>query len=532
MARLLEALKKIEHSRALPAGNPPAECCTAQPPDGQALTGGGQAPICPMAGGGLVPDPCTGHCTGPDGQTAGADRPASPGEATEVCGSRLLDSTTQVEWSGMRAAGAAPSQAQSEPREAQQQADHQRATDKDGAELHTGEAGARSGQAETGTNLRAAIAGSGTCRSEGVGGEATFQLFFSPEFTWTCGAADVTCDALMSCYAPDSQSPLIAHFPDIRAEATERSSVAEAPGTVQSPVAERGWAAGKSAEPAPGNARAGLQQQLSARAIDQQQSPGAQGMTSGGSLPGVLPSASGAGESGALTTCALQGSQQRYHVYPERPQDEPHAQFGRQALSAVPHGDPRQVAFSNLAVQIIADLAGRLPAAIVLSSPLDGTGTTRTVLPLADALARQMGGKILLVDADYRKADLTAWGRVFGHRGLWDAIHAPANWPQFVCRTDLPGVFLLPGAKHSIGADASAVLGFRELLEQLLQHYRLVVVDAPSLMQPGTVLLGSQCEGLYLVARLRHTSARALREAAELLRCQQVRLLGCVVLEA
>jgi len=229
---------------------------------------------------------------------------------------------------------------------------------------------------------------------------------------------------------------------------------------------------------------------------------------------------------------AVQPSEQRYDILVQRPQEERHAHFGRQALAVMPHGDPRQVAFGNLATQIISQLACRFPAAIVFTSPTDRTGTTRTLLPLADALSRQMGGRLLLIDADYLKADLTARGRVYDHRGLWDAIHAPGQWRQIVCRTDLHGVFLLPGARHCFQADASDALGFRTLLHELLQDYRLVVVDAPSLAHEGAVLLARQCEGLYLVARLQYTSARALEEAVRLLRNQHVRLLGCVVLEA
>lgn len=227
----------------------------------------------------------------------------------------------------------------------------------------------------------------------------------------------------------------------------------------------------------------------------------------------------------------VQPSEQRYDFVAQRAQEERHAHFGRQALAVMPQGDPRQVAFDNLAARIIGQLAGRFPAAIVFSSPSDRTGTTRTLVPLADALSRQMGGRLLLIDADYLKADLTARGQVYDQRGLWDAIDTPGQWQQFVCRTDLHGVFLLPGARHPFRADVCNVLGFQTLLHEVVKHFRLVVVDAPSLAHEGTVLLARQCEGLYLVARLQYTSARALEQAAQLLRNQQVRLLGCVVLE-
>lgn len=234
----------------------------------------------------------------------------------------------------------------------------------------------------------------------------------------------------------------------------------------------------------------------------------------------------------ALGPRFLHTVEQRYDPCDELLEDGPHAQFGRQGSVLMAESGSRQVAFGNLAAQIVNQLAGSLPAAVILISPSDGTGTTRTVLPLADALSRQMGGRLLLVDADYRKADLTARGGVYDRRGLWNAIQSPGGWRQLVCRTDLPGVFLLPGAKQPVETDVSTVLGFRELIQEVAQHYRLILVDAPSLAHQGAVLLAKQCDGVYLVTRLQYTSARALSEAVQLLRNQQVRLFGCVVLEA
>ena len=79
-------------------------------------------------------------------------------------------------------------------------------------------------------------------------------------------------------------------------------------------------------------------------------------------------------------------------------------------------------------------------------------------------------------------------------------------------------------AASSATPDGSA-LG--RLLAELRNHYRLVLVDAASLLYAETAPLAASCDATYLVVRLGSTTRRAVAAAATAIRQCQGRLRGC-----
>jgi Mrp family chromosome partitioning ATPase len=68
------------------------------------------------------------------------------------------------------------------------------------------------------------------------------------------------------------------------------------------------------------------------------------------------------------------------------------------------------------------------------------------------------------------------------------------------------------------------------LLEQWCGRFRLVLVDAPSLIRPGAASLVQHFQGVYLALRLGRTRQRALRRALQALEAAGGRLLGSILL--
>lgn len=162
------------------------------------------------------------------------------------------------------------------------------------------------------------------------------------------------------------------------------------------------------------------------------------------------------------------------------------------------------------------DVSGR-PTIIAVTSPVDGDGKTSMLLGVAPFLARQMRSGILIVDANLRKPDLTA------------QLSLPPGktpiWPPLVYPTNLPRLNVLP---------APAKLSPRNLdrgwLDDLREAWPLVMLDTASLANANVLRLVCGCDGIYLTVRLGHTSQRAVRRAARIIRGGGGRLLGCIVM--
>ena len=163
------------------------------------------------------------------------------------------------------------------------------------------------------------------------------------------------------------------------------------------------------------------------------------------------------------------------------------------------------------------DNAPGRPTVIAVTSPMDGDGKTSLLLGVAPFLAQQMRSGILIVDANLRKPDLTSH------------LSVPPGqtpiWPPLIYPTNVPRLNVLP---------APAKLSPRNLdrgwLDDLREAWPLVVLDTPSLANANVLRLTCGCDGIYLAVRLGHTTQRAVRRAARIIRGGGGRLLGCIVM--
>ncbi|MFH1265082.1 MAG: hypothetical protein ABIK89_05100 [Planctomycetota bacterium] len=67
------------------------------------------------------------------------------------------------------------------------------------------------------------------------------------------------------------------------------------------------------------------------------------------------------------------------------------------------------------------------------------------------------------------------------------------------------------------------------LLDALRLRYRLILVDAASLLHPEVAPLGRLCDGAYLIVQLGQTPRGAARQAAGVIRRCGGHVLGCVL---
>jgi Mrp family chromosome partitioning ATPase len=202
----------------------------------------------------------------------------------------------------------------------------------------------------------------------------------------------------------------------------------------------------------------------------------------------------------------------------------------RLVLVRAPDGD-RAAAFRVLRHHLLE--AGR-PQVVVVSSPRADEGKTTTAINLALALAECGRAKVLLVEANVRRPQLSSIFRVVPPWCFAEQLAAHRHQPllpwSFV---DIPQLWLHlaainPRIEQSQLLDAPA---FAIAMERLrLADYDHIVIDCPSVLGSADVnLIQDAGDGVVLSLRGKRTTARELRRAIEQL--SPAKIIGTVLIE-
>src|SRR5438874_12117782 len=168
---------------------------------------------------------------------------------------------------------------------------------------------------------------------------------------------------------------------------------------------------------------------------------------------------------------------------------------------------------------------------VAVSSPAVGDGKTTTAINLAGALAQCPGARVLLIEADLRRASVAQ------HMGL-HAQPSPGLVGMLVDRklTLAATVRQRPPFKLDIlpaGDTPSAPYellrsgNLAELMKQARSHYNYVVVDAPPLVGiPDCRVLASFVDGFVIVVAAHRTPKRLVEEAVAVV--EPTKMIGLV----
>lgn len=116
-------------------------------------------------------------------------------------------------------------------------------------------------------------------------------------------------------------------------------------------------------------------------------------------------------------------------------------------------------------------------------SALPNEGKTTLGLSLAE-LCVAAGHKVLLVDADLRKPDLTDVTGVANKQGLIEVLVDKSQWRQLTCEVGPEGLHIMPSGESSSVVHTSEVLAspaMGHFLKEARQAYDYVIVDLPPL---------------------------------------------------
>jgi capsular exopolysaccharide synthesis family protein len=168
---------------------------------------------------------------------------------------------------------------------------------------------------------------------------------------------------------------------------------------------------------------------------------------------------------------------------------------------------------------------------LAVTSAAVGDGKTTTAINLAGALAQSVEGRVLLIDADLRRASVQEQlGRSHrGHAGLVDAVLDRKLSLADVVRDDsrLRLSILHAGLGTAVPYDVLKSARLGELFEQARQQYEYVIVDTPPFVPaPDARVIAKWVDGFVMVVAAHKTPLKLMEAALDVM--DPAQLMGIV----
>ena len=173
---------------------------------------------------------------------------------------------------------------------------------------------------------------------------------------------------------------------------------------------------------------------------------------------------------------------------------------------------------------------GERPKVLLIASAMPSEGKSTVAANLARTLALS-GSRVLLVDGDLRKGHLHHLLGLQREPGFAELLNQTCDPDQVMQKDSQANLTFISSGRQLSGNPGDLFLGSG--LDQVLARWRAefdyVVIDSsPLFAADDTSCLAPKVDGTLFVVRSRRSSARAAREALELLAQRQARVLGVI----
>lgn len=202
---------------------------------------------------------------------------------------------------------------------------------------------------------------------------------------------------------------------------------------------------------------------------------------------------------------------------------------GRASIEAPP--EECAEAFRRLRAEVLASADESRCVIVQFTSSTLAEGKTHSALAFAQTAATD-GRRVLLIDADTRRATLTRLLGISTANGLMEVIEGRSYLQEALLQQDSAGrLYVLPLSKYEAAPqDLLASRTFAAVLEHLRSMFELIVIDsAPVLAIAESAVLASRVDRVLLVARWGRTPLRLIATAVESIERSGGRIAGMVV---
>jgi capsular exopolysaccharide synthesis family protein len=167
---------------------------------------------------------------------------------------------------------------------------------------------------------------------------------------------------------------------------------------------------------------------------------------------------------------------------------------------------------------------------VAITSAREGEGKSSTVVGLGRSLVRS-GRRVLLIDADLRRAGLSHRLKMVGQRGLTEVLRDGADFATSIVPGEGDQPDILPaGEGDSSPPTLLDSAAFEDLLDNARRRYDTIVIDTPPSRQIADgIVIASKSDAVILVVRLGVVRRDDLAAIVDRLSSPSFRLLGEVV---
>lgn len=184
--------------------------------------------------------------------------------------------------------------------------------------------------------------------------------------------------------------------------------------------------------------------------------------------------------------------------------------------------DPRghlAEAYRSLRTAMQFSTAEGAPKRLLVTSTTKSEGKSTTSLALAISFA-QLGGRVLLIDADMRKPTVHKLVSVKNDSGLSNYLAGQQTIASLLRETSIPGLTVMTaGPIPPNPVDLLTGPRFGELLDALQSAYHQIIIDSPPVLGiADAVVLGNQIPSVLYVAQASSTRKNLIKDALRRLR--------------
>lgn len=187
-------------------------------------------------------------------------------------------------------------------------------------------------------------------------------------------------------------------------------------------------------------------------------------------------------------------------------------------------------AYRTIRTSILYATPGMNPKVIVLTSVKVGEGKTTTAINIAHTFI-QTGGKVLLIDADMRKAMLCKLLNLDNSKGLSDYLSGQNEVGTILKKTSVANLSAITSGP--LPPNPLELIGSRkmtDLIDQMKTLYDYIIIDSPPIFGISDgVVLSTIADGVILVIRAGETPREAVQRAKKILSDVDAKVLGVVL---